>query len=289
MYSVMKGILYATNTKGYVEKIDLSQTRTIALVGSIGTGKTTLIKQLLREVRDVYPESKIVVLDMWTEYMDIASSYGLNYVELVPCLDPIKLYKKGVISDHELAQILKEYGYEPHKVLKNINKIDTLDLPLSCRSFTFDIEVNQVVNLARYNITKLQPEEWMYLSFLTLAVIRKKMTTTTDTIFVVDNGDFYDPYMLFSLMKSATKSGNIFVFTVRKPYPMIHQGFGNVIMFSDVVFLFRLNDTIDLDSVAKLLGLDHEDVERVASLRPLQSVVVKRRKAVLEGSEPRQD
>lgn len=287
MYSIMKGTLYATNTKGYIEKIDLSQTRTITLVGSIGTGKTTLIKQLLREVRDVYPESKIVVLDMWVEYMDIASKYNLNYVELVPCLDPIKLYKKGAISDHELAQILKEYGYEPHKVLENIDKIDTLDLPLSCRSFTFDIEVNQVVSLARYNITKLQPEEWRYLSFLTLAVIRKKMMSTTDTIFVVDNGDFYDPYMLYNLMKSATKSGNLFVFTVQKPYPMMYQGYGNVIMFSDVVFLFKLNDTLDLYSIVKLLGLDHEDIERVASLRPLQSVVVKRRKVMLEGSNPR--
>ena len=283
----MHGVLYATNTKGYIEKIDLNLTRSIALIGSSGTGKTTLIKQLLREVRDVYPESKIVVLDMGTEYMDIASECNLNYVELVPCLDPIKLYKKGVIYDHELVQILKEYGYDYYEVLSNIDKIDALDLPLSCRSFTFDIETNQVVSLARYNVMKLQPEEWRYLNFLTLAVIRKKMMDTTDTIFVVDNGDFYDPYMLYNLIKSASKTSNLFVFTVQKPYPMMYQGYGNVIMLSDVVFLFKLNDTLDLYSIAKLLGLDHDDIERVTSLRPFQSVVVKRRKVMLEGSNPR--
>ena len=283
----MHGVLFATNTKGHIEKIDLNLTRSIVLIGSSRTGKTTLIKQLLREVRDVYPESKIVVLDMGTEYMDIVSEHNLNYVELVPCLDPIKLYKKGAIYDHELVQILKEYGYDYYEVLNNIDKIDVLDLPLSCRGFTFDIETNQVVSLARYNVTKLQPEEWRYLSFLTLAVIRKKMMSTTDTVFVVDNGDFYDPYMLYNLIKSASKTSNLFVFTIQKPYPIMYQGYGNVIMFNDVVFLFKLNDTLDLYSIVKLLGLDHEDIERVTSLRPFQSVVVKRRKVMLEGSNPR--
>ena len=111
--------------------------------------------------------------------------------------------------------------------------------------------------------------------FLMLEALRHQMYSMRDVVIVIDDADrFLNPSAWTELMGIVRKTGNTLVATVQAPTRLGNKAY-EILSQADAVFIFRVNDSVDLMVLRDVLRLDEDDVKDILTLPLGESVLVK--------------
>ena len=274
-------IIYATITGDglySVKEIDLNTYRRILLFGGSGTGKTAKAKEIVRKVKRSDPSVKALVISPNSEYRDVAEELGLAYLEPERLgLDPIKLYKENVIGSCHIKKFMNTYLGLSNVEVDELPSISDVDRSRVYEGERPNLKGDMVLSLAKFGETDLTKAGFFIPFVLSHEILFGNMS---DTLMVLDGMDrFLDGMEITDLMNDARKFGNAILVTVRSPHRFgSNNDVMNILSVSDVVFVFNISDSLDLEILSDFFRLDREDIDEIRELKPGESMLIVHRK-----------
>ena len=257
-----------SNTNSSIEELNLASYRNILLIGGSGSGKTTKVKEMLRSIKKSDPTSKVLVVSLNDEFRDIAEELNLGYTEPKELgLDPIKLYRIGLIGRHELQALIGDICSADFDIDYLGSFIDlvyrvfggnmiepTGDTVLSLRNFRMD-----EIKIAGLLIPKILMFKMMHGDL-------------SNTLIAVDNADkFLSADAMEDLMRAVRKTGNAFVAVLQDP--ILNGEIKNIVSLADAVLLFHYGIE-DLWMLRDALNLNEETIRKIITARIGEFVII---------------